>query len=169
MAKEADNHVLSLELFQPNFTPPDHMYHKCPLAWGFTSKTLWMHCWTASLWVLPYSISTQCWSHKVSLLLALPKRKKLYLPVKSVHFTIFTSEIWVYIYIAIQVSTNLTLLHIFTPPSQHSLAAGKNADLQVHDSDQGHHPDVGDCKLATEMTHKTSNYLVQGPQLPILK
>lgn len=69
-----------LSYFSPILPSPDHMHHKCPLAWGFTSKILWIHCWTTSLWVLLYSCSTQCWCHKVSLLVALPKRGELYLP-----------------------------------------------------------------------------------------
>lgn len=116
-------------IFDTQFYPLLTTCTTSPLARGFRSKTLWLHCWTTSLRVLLDSCSTQCWNHKVPLLVALPKREKLYLPVKSIHFAIFMSEILAYVYIVIQVSTNLTSLNIFIPPSQHSLAAGKDADF----------------------------------------
>lgn len=64
---------------------------------GFYKQILGIHCWTASLCVLLYLCSSQCWTHKISALVALPKREGFYLSVKYINFTIFRSEIWGYV------------------------------------------------------------------------
>lgn len=70
---------------------PDHMYQKCPLVRGFASKTLWNHCWTASLWVLLCLCSNQCWSHKVSIGSSSTEREAL---LAGQIYTFYYFHIW---------------------------------------------------------------------------
>lgn len=138
---------------------PSHGVSQVKL-WGSTAE---LQVWECCFIHVPLSAQI----HKVSVLLALPKRKKLYLPATYIRFTIFRSEIWGYVYNVTQVNTALNLFSFLLLDIvwlQERMQPFKSMT-----GNQRHYTDVGDCKLDPEMACKTSNYPVQGTQLQILK